>query len=84
MLGIGVLRALQTKYQAQVDMAVANLDIFVYSSVGIGEHGDIVDEVDKLVGILTDASDKLLTINQLMKNYGIPSKSVQNDLPFDN
>ena len=55
--------ALVKKYEAQIADAEARLYIYFASSVGIGEHPQHTEEIDVLVEQLTNANDKLVTIN---------------------
>ena len=44
-----ILEALSKKYEAQIAEADATIKIYFENSVGIGEHPQHVDEVDKLI-----------------------------------
>jgi methylaspartate ammonia-lyase len=64
-------RALEAKYEAQIAEAKATLSIYFESSVGIGEHPQHLEEMDKFVSQLADAQDKLevlKTINSTNSN----------------
>lgn len=54
--------ALVKKYEAEIADAEARLYVYFSNSVGIGEHPQHTEEMDNLVGQLTDAKDKLETI----------------------
>jgi len=54
--------ALVKKYEAEIADAEARLYIYFTNPVGIGEHPQHTEEMDNLVGQLTDAKDKLETI----------------------
>jgi hypothetical protein len=56
--------ALIKKYEAQIADAEARLYIYFSNSVGIGEHPQHTEEMDNLVGQLTEAKDKLETITE--------------------
>ena len=43
----GLLHAAKAKYQAQIVEAVATLEIYFTNAVAIGEHPDLLAEVDK-------------------------------------
>jgi methylaspartate ammonia-lyase len=57
--------ALESKYLAQIAEAKATLAIYFESSVGIGEHPQHLEEMDKFVSQLTEAEDKLQTLHSL-------------------
>ena len=44
-----ILDALYAKYHADKSDAVAKLDVYLNNSVGIGEHPDILNEMDKFI-----------------------------------
>lgn len=62
------LNALLSKYKAQQDEAVAALDLYFNSAVGIGEHSDLLVEYDKWVTQLADAEGKINTLMTLYPN----------------
>ena len=59
-----LVHALKTKYDADYQMHKANLDIYLNNPVGIGEHPQHFEEMDKLVESMTAASDKLEVLNE--------------------
>ena len=56
--------ALIKKYEAEIADAEARLYIYFSNSVGIGDHPQHTEEMDNLVGLLTDSKDKLETITE--------------------
>jgi len=62
------LRALIRKYEYERDTAIANLQIYFENSVGVGEHGDIIAEMDEQACRLAMAEDKLRTVIQYFAN----------------
>ena len=60
--------ALELKYLAQIAESKATLSIYFENSVGIGEHPQHLEEMDKLISQLADAQDKLEALNQLTFN----------------
>ena len=59
-----LVNAAKKKYEAQIEEALATLHIYFNNSVGIGEHPDLLTEVDKYVGMLESASGKLSVLNK--------------------
>ncbi len=59
-----LVHALKTKYDADYQMHKANLDIYLNNPVGIGEHPQHFEEMDKLVDAMTAARDKLEVLNE--------------------
>ena len=54
-----ILEALESRYNAQIAEADATIKIYLENSVGIGEHPQHIDEVDKLIAKITEAQEKL-------------------------
>ena len=50
--------------QGIVQKEYANIENLVSNSVGIGEHGDVVDEIDKRLDEMAAAHDKLEILNK--------------------
>ena len=65
-----LLKAATSKYEAQRDEAKAHLHILFQNSVGIGEHTDILAEIDKWVKSLSDANENLQTLLEF-DDYGV-------------
>ncbi len=62
-----MLDALKLRYQAQIAEAKATINIYLFKPVGIGEHPQHLDEIDKLLGKIAEAEDKLEVIEKWMK-----------------
>ena len=57
-----LLDALEARYEAQISEADATLKIYLEHPVGIGEHPQHLDEIDKLCQKIADAQEKLKVI----------------------
>ena len=55
-------KALTKKYEAEVEECLATLKVYTNKSVGIGEHSDLLTELDKYVSRLSAAEDNLETL----------------------
>ena len=62
MLRRSILEALRAKYEAEIAEADATANIYLENSVGIGEHPQHIDEIDKLFQKIADAQEKLKAI----------------------
>jgi len=60
-----IIEALEKKYEAQIAEADATLKIYLESSVGIGEHPQHLDEIDKQLSKISEAKDKLKAIEDV-------------------
>ena len=54
-----ILDALEARYEAQVAEAHATIKIYLENPVGIGEHPQHIDEVDKQLEKIAAAQEKL-------------------------
>ena len=59
-----ILKALEDKYNAQISEADATIHIYLNNSVGIGEHPQHIEEVDKLVEKIANAEEKLKILQE--------------------
>ena len=62
MLKQAILQALEDKYNAQISEADATIKIYLEQPVGIGEHPQHIEEIDKLLQQIVDAQEKLKEI----------------------
>lgn len=65
-----LLDALYAKYHAEKAAAVAKLNIYLSWSVGIGEHPQHIDEMDKIVDQYSNAQDKLDSLKRMIVRIG--------------
>ena len=63
--------ALKKKLEGDIAIHKTNISIYMNNTVGIGEHIDIVETVDKELVKLCEAEDKLAT---LIKNFSVESE----------
>ena len=59
-----ILEALEARYEAQILEADATLKIYLENSVGIGEHPQHIDEVDKLIEKIASSEEKIKVLQQ--------------------
>jgi len=55
---IAMLEALEKKYEAEIAAADATIKIYLDNSVGIGEHPQHLDEIDKQLAKIVEAEEK--------------------------
>ena len=60
-----MLEALEKKYEAVIAEADAVINVYLNNSVGIGEHPQFIEEIDKQVQKIADAQEKL----QVLKSF---------------
>ena len=56
---VGIISALRARYEADIAEADATINIYLTNSVGIGEHPQHLQEIDKLLGKIGHAKEKL-------------------------
>ena len=69
-----ILDALKKKYGAEVDIAKATIQVYLDKPVGIGEHPQFADEIDKQLDAISCANDKIKVIDKHYTN--------EDDIPF--
>tara|TARA_R100001591_G_scaffold2625_2_gene6602 strand:+ start:2338 stop:2541 length:204 start_codon:yes stop_codon:yes gene_type:complete len=57
-----IIQALEDRYNAQISEAEAIIKIYMEKPVGIGEHPQHLDEIDKLMDKIAQAEEKLKTL----------------------
>ena len=60
------INALSKRYEAEIETAKANIDVYIRNPAGIGEHPDLAAAVDSQVSLIANAEDKL---EVLKKHY---------------
>ena len=68
------IEALTAKYQADIKVAKATINVYMDKSVGIGEHPQFIHEIDKQLELISSAEEKL---EMLKKHY-----PTDDDIPF--
>ena len=68
------MEALKKRYEADISVAKVTIEVYINKSVGIGEHPQFVDEIDKQLETIADAEDKLKMIDKHYPN--------EDDIPF--
>ena len=69
-----ILDALKKRYEAEVDIAKATIQVYLTKSVGIRDHPQFADEINKQLEIIGCALDKLKVIDKYYPN--------EDDIPF--
>ena len=65
----GILSALRAKYEADMLAADATINIYLTNSVGIGEHPQHIEEMDKLIATMVDAHDKFTLLEKEFQQF---------------
>ena len=59
-----LIEALEKKYEAEIAECTATAKIFFNSSVGIGEHPQHIQELDKLIEKIANAEEKIKILKE--------------------
>lgn len=65
-----ILDALRARYEAEIAEADAVANIFLENSVGIGEHPQHIEEVNKQVEKIANAKEKLDVLDEFEPEKG--------------
>ena len=65
-----ILDALEARYEAQVAEAHATIKIYLENSVGIGEHPQHLEEVNKQIDRIANAKEKLEVLDEFEPEKG--------------
>ena len=66
-----ILDALEARYEAQIAEGYATLIVYFDNSVGIGEHPQHIQEMDKQLELISTAEEKLQSLNKHFNNTQI-------------
>ena len=62
-------KALEHEAQANIDKAEATMEIYFSNPVGIGEHPQHLNEMNKLLDTIATNEDRLTTLIEFFSNY---------------
>lgn len=65
MISQQIVIALRRKYEAEIDCARANVQVYLNHPAGVAEHPDIVESVNSQIEIIASARDKLQEIEDM-------------------
>lgn len=68
-ISLAMYNALRLRYESHREEARATLSVYFINSVGIGEHPQHLDEMDKLIAKMVDAQDKLDMLTKEFSEY---------------
>jgi hypothetical protein len=66
-----IFNALVKKYEAIIEESRATLEIYFNNPAGIGEHPNIIEEMDKLIEQMESAKGRLETLMNNFDDYRI-------------
>lgn len=63
-----LIRALRKHYEALREAASYNIEAYLHSPVGIGQHGDLFSEAKKLLETIDQCNSVLATIDAIVES----------------
>ena len=64
-----LFRALELKYEADKQVAKANLDVLLEYQVGVADHPKFIETIDKLLKDYAEASELLTTLQENFSEF---------------
>lgn len=61
-----LLKALQSQYKGEMNMAMANITVYQNNPAGIGEHPDIAQALDTQIEKYANAKEKYDAVQELL------------------
>ena len=58
-----ILNALRQYYHGKIAIAKANVEVFLEAHAGVGDHPDVVETIDNLIGEIAEIDDKLMVLD---------------------
>ena len=62
-----LIKASRLHFKAHIQKHKVNVENLLENSVGVGEHPDIMDTIEKELGIMAEYEDKLEMLNKYFK-----------------
>ena len=72
------IKASKMHFKGMIEKHRVNTENLMRNSVGIGEHGDVMDEIEKELSKMADYSDKLEMLDYFEAEVG-STKNILND-----
>ena len=63
-----LLKALASQYQGEMDIAMANINVYQNNPAGIGEHPDVVQALDTQIEKYANAKEKFEAVQDLLND----------------
>ena len=70
-----MLKSLKLQYESEIQKAKTTVKIYLTNSVGIGEHPQHLEEMDKQIEIISSNEDKLQALNTHFSGNCVVSKN---------
>ena len=62
-----MIKALKSHAQGHIDKHKMNVEVYLNNSVGIGEHPDVLEAIEKELAVIAQYMDELEVLNRYFK-----------------
>ena len=62
-----MIKALKSHAQGHIDKHKMNVEVYLNNSVGIGEHPDVLEAIEKEIAVIAQYMDELEVLNRYFK-----------------
>ncbi len=73
-----LIKASQLHFKAHIQKHKVNVENLLENSVGVAEHPDIMDSIEKELEIMAEYEDKLEILNKYFPLQDLPNQEVLN------
>ena len=73
-----LIKASRLHFEAHIQKHKVNVENLLENAVGVAEHPDIMDSIEKELEIMAEYEDKLEILNKYFPVEDLPSKEVLN------
>ena len=73
-----LIKASRLHFEAHIQKHKVNVENLLENAVGVAEHPDIMDSIEKELEIMAEYEDKLEILNKYFPIEDLPSKEVLN------
>ena len=63
-----IIRASKIHFEAHIEKHRINIEVLLENAVGVAEHGDIMDTIEKELAIIAEYDDKLSVLRKYFNN----------------
>ena len=63
-----LINALRSHAKGHIDKHLANIEVYLANPVGVGEHSDIIDTIEKELQLVAEYDDILEMISKYLDN----------------
>ena len=69
-----LIKASEKQFEAQIDKHRINVEILLENTVGVAEHPDIMETIEKELGVISEYEDKLAVLRKYFKSGWVAGK----------